>query len=150
MTFQCLLRYSSIFRLRNASVRRRSCPGPARVLPRSAPEQSTMQRLKSDHSATIGVFIASDTCRMKSHCCQANLKSIIKSIEKQKALAKCEMGLECSDRDAEEMIEIMKAVMVDCHENELSSIDGFSENQSGSRASSKSGQIKRLVGRREK
>ncbi len=65
-------------------------------------------------------------------------------------LAKCEMGLECSDRDAEEMIEIMKAVMVDCHENELSSIDGFSENQSGSRASSKSGQIKRLVGRREK
>jgi len=60
------------------------------------------------------------------------------------------MGLECLGRDAEEMIEIMKAGMVDCHENELGSFDGFSENQSGSRTSSKSGQIMRLLGRREK
>jgi hypothetical protein len=78
-------------------------------------------------------------------CCvvtEANLKMFIK----QKARAKCEMRSECLGSDAEEVIEIMKASMVDCHENELSSIDGFSESQSGSRASSKSGQIKRLVG----
>ena len=49
-------------------------------------------------------------------------------------------------RDAEEVIEIMTASMVDCHENELSLIDGFSESQAGSRPSSKSGQIKKFVG----
>jgi len=56
------------------------------------------------------------------------------------------MRSECLGSDAEEVIEIMKASMVDCHENELSSIDGFSQSQSGSRASSKSGNYELCVG----
>lgn len=56
------------------------------------------------------------------------------------------MRSECSGRDAEEVVELMKASMVDCHENALSSIDGLSASQMGTRArSSKSAQIKRLV-----
>ncbi len=56
------------------------------------------------------------------------------------------MRSECSGKDAEEVIEIMKASMVDCHENELSMIDEFNEHQAGSKASSKSSQIKKFVG----
>lgn len=55
------------------------------------------------------------------------------------------MRSECSGRDAEEVIEIMKAGMVDCSENELKPIDGFSESQTGARAPSKSAEIKRFV-----
>ena len=54
------------------------------------------------------------------------------------------MRSECSGRDAEEVIEIMKASMVDCRE--LKSIDGSSERQKGARAPSKSAEIKRFVG----
>lgn len=53
------------------------------------------------------------------------------------------MRTECSGTDAEEVIEIMKASMVDCHENELSMLD-FSQSQGGSQRS-KGSQIKQFV-----
>ena len=61
------------------------------------------------------------------------------------ARAKCEMRTECSRKDAEEVIEIMKASMVDCHENELSMLDFSQATQSQSRKSSKSSQIKQFI-----
>lgn len=60
------------------------------------------------------------------------------------ARAKCEMRTECSGDDAREVIEIMKASMVDYLENDLDQLE-FRATQGGSQARGKSGAIKQLV-----
>lgn len=61
-----------------------------------------------------------------------------------KARAKCEMRKECSGKDANEVIEIMKASMVDYYENELAIIES-SLSQSFSGSKGKGSAIKQFV-----
>ena len=57
------------------------------------------------------------------------------------------MRSECSGTDAKQVIEIMKASMVDCHENELSTLESsFSQSQTiQGKSKSKSSQMKNFI-----